>query len=694
MASTSLIGPSVSIKEGAFNALLYSHMMGGNTTQIYLGSNISAKIESKSKKIDDGDIAKVNKFIKQHNHHLIIHGVLAMNLCSKPSTIKHYIYPNIEYDLNIVERMGGIGVVLHFGFQNDTDGRDIAYKNMATNVIKILDLAEKSAPNTKLILETPAGKKNQIATTTEDFAELWNLIPKVYYKRLGICVDTAHIFSSGIDIRTTAGVNAYLDNFNKLIGLKHLVCFHINDSKVELNSRKDLHEGIGQGYIYGKDKGGSLEGLYTIHQFATKFKIPMALETHKAGFFDVEQDMGKYAQEVEQFRKWDKSDTIPRKFSLVDKDKDTLKKEYRAFQEKYEADKPIIDSGLPNLIITKEPKNIKLAEIFNKLRIQYQSRGDFIRGNSYQRVVYQIKVYPDEITSGEQVVKLKGIGPKIIEKINEILSTGSLKLLDNLVDDLPEGSGYDAKNTTLDINTVFGFGPKKVKDLAELDIHDINQLKTAVEKDKVKLTSSQHIGLRYHDDLQKRIPRTEAKYIVDKITTIVEKEPTCSDIQIYIAGSYPSGKASSKDIDVLITSSRYKTKEDMKNTSTLKNVVQMLTKGDIVKHTLSIGDTKFLGLVQMNDRSPFRHMDIRLVPKSVFPFAYFHYTSGGEFNKMIRDIAKSKGYKLSEWGIEVSDSKKAKISIEEFKKVVKKVKTDKDIFNILEVDYISQEDRR
>ena len=96
----------------------------------------------------------------------------------------------------------------------------------------------------------------------------------------------------------------------------------------------------------------------------------------------------------------------------------------------------------------------------------------------------------------------------------------------------------------------------------------------------------------------------------------------------------------------------------------------------------------------MNDRSPFRHMDIRLVPKSVFPFAYFHYTSGGEFNKMIRDIAKSKGYKLSEWGIEVSDSKKAKISMEDLKKIVKKIKTDKDIFNILEVDYISQEDRR
>jgi len=692
-----LIGPSVSIKEGPFTAVRYSHYLGGNVSQFYLGSNQSSKMEAKSKKFTAEEIVKTKKFCKIHNHHIMVHGVLPMNLSAKPNSIK-YIHQNVAYDLNIVEQIGGIGVVLHLGKQLDGQSREEAYKNMAVNVERILDLAEKNAPHTKIILETGAGNKkgSQIATTLEEFAELWNLIPKTYHKRLGICVDTAHIFTAGYDIRSIDGVKSFFKLFDKLLGMKNLVCLHINDSNAEYNSKVDRHIGINEGYIFNKEKGGSMDALYEIYKIATEHQIPMALETHKSGFADNEDDAGQYGQEVQLFRKWDDGKKVLN-FKLEPIDIEILKNKfinYLASENIEYTSKHQVGTGISKDIETKHPDNSKMVSIFDRLRIAYQAKKDFIRGNSYKRVVYQLKQYPEKITKGSQVSDIKGIGPKIIEKIDEILESGKLKLLENLEADLPESTGYQEVSDDENISNIFGFGPKAVEKLENSGINTMTLLKKAISEEKIKLTPSQLIGVKFHQDLEKRIPRNEAKAIFDKVKKIITEYTRFSDLEVHIAGSYPSGKATSKDIDILITSKTFKNKDDLKNNDILKNIVKLLTMVDIVKHTLSVGDTKFLGLVQLKEKSVYRHMDIRLVPKSVFPFAYFHYTSGGEFNKLIREIAKSKGYKLSEWGISISDTKKAKYTEEELVKLVKKIKNDKDIFKLLETDYVSQEDRR
>jgi deoxyribonuclease-4 len=68
-------------------------------------------------------------------------------------------------------------------------------------------------------------------------------------ERLGICLDTAHFFAAGYDIRTQKGWNAALDELDKLVGLDQILAFHLNDSKTELGSRVDRHAGIGLGKI-------------------------------------------------------------------------------------------------------------------------------------------------------------------------------------------------------------------------------------------------------------------------------------------------------------------------------------------------------------------------------------------------------------------------------------------------------------
>ena len=101
----------------------------------------------------------------------------------------------------------------------------------------------------------------------------------------------------------------------------------------------------------------------------------------------------------------------------------------------------------------------------------------------------------------------------------------------------------------------------------------------------------------------------------------------------------------------------------------------------IITHTLSIGSTKFLGLTQLNTKSKHRHLDIRLLPENLFVYGYLHYTGGRNFNTIIREKAKKKGYKLSEYGLFNSDNQ------------LIKVKSDKDIFDIIGLDYIPIENR-
>ena len=76
-------------------------------------------------------------------------------------------------------------------------------------------------------------------------------------------------------------IKSYLDKFNKLIGWKNIINFHINDSRYPLGARKDEHRGIGSGLIYNTDEGK--KALKYIKKFCMTRKIPMILETHGAG---------------------------------------------------------------------------------------------------------------------------------------------------------------------------------------------------------------------------------------------------------------------------------------------------------------------------------------------------------------------------------------------------------------------------
>ncbi len=97
------------------------------------------------------------------------------------------------------------------------------------------------------MIESTAGQGSCVGWR---FEHLGYLIERLYKKiSIGVCIDTCHIFAAGYDIRTKKGWDATLEEFDRLVGLKHLYAFHVNDSMKPLASRRDRHAPLGEGEI-------------------------------------------------------------------------------------------------------------------------------------------------------------------------------------------------------------------------------------------------------------------------------------------------------------------------------------------------------------------------------------------------------------------------------------------------------------
>jgi deoxyribonuclease IV len=152
-----------------------------------------------------------------------------------------------------LERAGQLGIpylTFHPGAYVDTD-EETGLANIARGLQAVLDETAETAPNTTLCLETMAGQGTTLGHKFEHLATLLEACGHDggRHPRLGVCFDTCHVFAAGYDIRTAEAYAATMNEFDQVVGLAHIKCFHFNDSKFELGAKKDRHAHIGQGYI-------------------------------------------------------------------------------------------------------------------------------------------------------------------------------------------------------------------------------------------------------------------------------------------------------------------------------------------------------------------------------------------------------------------------------------------------------------
>jgi deoxyribonuclease-4 len=170
-------------------------------------------------------------------------------------------------DLDRCQRLGIEYLVFHPGNCPDADE---GVRRIAAALDDIL--AAGAAARTRVLLETTAGMGSSIGSTFEQLAAILSRVRRG--RRLGVCLDTCHVFAAGYDLRTPAAYRRTMKAFDETIGLDRLKAVHLNDSKRPLGSRVDRHEHIGLGMI----------GSAGIANFVNDPRLadaPMILETPK-----------------------------------------------------------------------------------------------------------------------------------------------------------------------------------------------------------------------------------------------------------------------------------------------------------------------------------------------------------------------------------------------------------------------------
>jgi deoxyribonuclease-4 len=200
------------------------------------------------------------RFTNAHDSYLI-------NLASPDAALRAKSVESFRQELRRCDTLGLDALVSHPGnFMDDrADG-------IARNADAITQSLEAEPGATRLLMELTAGQGTVIGATFEEMALLLKSVPARLRKRMGVCLDTAHVFAAGYDlIKDYDGVWA---RFDDVLGIERLGLLHLNDSKAPLGSKKDRHELIGDGEI-------GREPFARIMRDDRLAKIPKVLETPK-----------------------------------------------------------------------------------------------------------------------------------------------------------------------------------------------------------------------------------------------------------------------------------------------------------------------------------------------------------------------------------------------------------------------------
>ncbi len=229
----------------------------------------------KAKDINHADIDAFIAFAKEHHFtKLVAHAPYTMNLCAAKDNLRTFAHELLADDLQRMENTPGNYYNFHPG-SHVGQGSEHGIALIAAELNRVLTPAQ----STTVLLETMAGKGTEIGRS---FEELRAIIDRVELQdKLGICLDTCHIWDGGYDI--VHDLDGVLNEFDRIIGLERLKAIHLNDSLNPCGSHKDRHARIGEGCI-------GLDALASVINHPQLRNLPFILETPN--------ELAGYAQEI------------------------------------------------------------------------------------------------------------------------------------------------------------------------------------------------------------------------------------------------------------------------------------------------------------------------------------------------------------------------------------------------------------
>lgn len=256
-----LIGAHVSIAGGLIKSLERAIKMGAECVQIFPGSPRRYDVFNLKEE-------EINNFLElAHNNKILsifVHASYLINLASEDIDIKKKSIKSMTESLLFVEKINASGLVYHPGSPKGGDKK----KAIEREIESLKEILRETPKKTNIYIENTAGLK-KIGTNEE---EIGYIIKKINSPRISVCIDTAHAFESGnIKDFSKKEIKNWLKKWEKVVGLRKIGVFHINDSLTDYNSHHDRHQNIGEGFI-GK------EGFFNLMSFSETRKVPWIIE--------------------------------------------------------------------------------------------------------------------------------------------------------------------------------------------------------------------------------------------------------------------------------------------------------------------------------------------------------------------------------------------------------------------------------
>ncbi|WP_035586597.1 deoxyribonuclease IV [Hippea jasoniae] len=258
-------GAHVSAQGGVSNAPVNAHKINATAFALFLKN----QRRWQAKPLTPHQINAFKENIKRFNfnsRYILPHASYLINLCSpNEEKLKKSRLAFID-ELKRAQFLGLKYLNVHPGAHLN----QISEKECIDKMAESINLALKSVENVIVVLENTAGEGSVYGYR---FKQLRNILEKIEdNSRIGVCIDTCHLFAAGYNISTFEGFNKTFEEFSEIIGFKYLKGMHLNDSKVELGKRVDRHESLGKGKI-------GLEAFKLIARDNRFDEIPLILET-------------------------------------------------------------------------------------------------------------------------------------------------------------------------------------------------------------------------------------------------------------------------------------------------------------------------------------------------------------------------------------------------------------------------------
>ena len=262
-----LLGAHMSVSGGLSTAFERAQSIGINTMQVFTKNQ--NRWEQKPASPEE-----IERWFKSQEatgiRPVVSHAAYLLNLGTPVDALWEKSINALVDELTRAEQLGILGVVLHPGAHMDSgEAAGVAC------IIAGLDRAHEATAGYKTLtlIETTAGQGSALGYRFEQLQAMLGGVRTP--ERVGICFDTCHVFAAGYDIRTPETYAATMADFDRLVGIERIKCFHFNDSKKGLGQRVDRHDAIGTGML-------GLTAFANLLNDARFAAVPMILETPKS----------------------------------------------------------------------------------------------------------------------------------------------------------------------------------------------------------------------------------------------------------------------------------------------------------------------------------------------------------------------------------------------------------------------------